>query len=154
MRRGLSALVLSAAFISASGATSKDAAPVARQPEYLPDIRFHLTARPWAPINAPKSKLLDQVDAIIHQLAPLQYWNASDANDAKNGAIIDPYGGVEVQYATPYFSFAVATALTQGRAADLIAQGIRALDHATADINGLDGTPLANDNTASSSSRQ
>ena len=38
----------------------------------------------------------------------------------RNGAIIDPYNKVEVQYATPLFAFNVATLLAQGRAADAL----------------------------------
>src|SRR5205807_625088 len=56
------------------------------QPTYLPDVRFHLTARPWEPVNAPKSDLLDHLDAAMHALAPLQYWNEHDPADKKNGA--------------------------------------------------------------------
>lgn len=102
-------------------------------PTYAPDIRFHLTARPWSPIDGSKTELLDKVDAIVHALAPLQ--NSS-------GAIIDPYNNAEVQYSTPYFTFAVATALSQGRASDLITNAVAAMDRCTTDIS--DGK--ANDN--------
>jgi hypothetical protein len=95
-------------------------------PTDAPDIQFHLTARPWSPIDASKTELLDKVDAIVHALAPLQ--NSS-------GSIIDPYNNAEVQYATPYFTFAVATALSQGRASDLITKAVAAMDRCTTDIS-------------------
>jgi hypothetical protein len=99
-----------------------------------PEVRFHLTARPWAPVNQPKAELLDRVDRIIHALATLQYYNAKDAKDIGNGSIIDPYNAAEWQYSTAYFAFATATALSQGRAADLIDQGARAMDRATLEV--------------------
>jgi hypothetical protein len=105
------------------------------RPSYLPDIRFHLTARPWEPVNAPRSDLIDHLDAAVHALAPLQYWNARNPADVRNGAIIDPYNHAEVQYATPLFAFNVATLLSQGRAADLVTPGTRALDRATLNIS-------------------
>jgi hypothetical protein len=105
------------------------------QPDYLPEVRFHLTARPWQPINQPKTELLDRVDNIIHALASLQHYNASNAGDANNGAIIDPYNKAEWQYSTPYFTFAAATALSQGRASDLITQAVRAMDRATLEVS-------------------
>ena len=106
------------------------------QPSYLPDVRWHLTARPWQPVNASERELLDQLDAAVHALAPLQYWNAGDPKDVRNGAILDPYNkGAEVQYATPLFSFNVAVLLAHGRGADLVTQGVRALDRATLNIS-------------------
>jgi hypothetical protein len=77
-------------------------------------------------VNAPKSDLLDHLDAAVHALAPLQYWNERNPADVRNGAIIDPYNKAEVQYATPLFAFNVATLLSQGRAADLVKPGVRA----------------------------
>jgi hypothetical protein len=59
------------------------------QPAYLPDFRFHLTARPWQPVNVPTSQLADHLDVAVHALAPLQYWNDEDPGDLLNGAIID-----------------------------------------------------------------
>ncbi len=105
------------------------------QPDYLPETRFHLTARPWTPIASPKSVQLDQIDKAIHALAKLQYWNAKDPKDVKNGAIIDPYAHKEVQYATPHFAYVVASLLEEGRASDLVEQGARALDRTTLDIS-------------------
>jgi len=121
------------------------------QPASLPDLQWHLTARPWQPTRFNRTNLLDQVERIVNALAPLQYWNTADpgdvqdGGDVQNGAIIDPYRLREHQYATPYFSFAVATAVANGRATNLCEIGARALDHATADISGLDGSAQAND---------
>jgi hypothetical protein len=111
------------------------------QPHELPEIRFHPTARPWEPVDAPKDVLLDHLDAAVHALAPLPHWNDRDPGDALNGAIIDPYTRDEVQYATPLFAFNVATLLAHGRAADLVTPGLRALDRAARDIS----TGQAND---------
>lgn len=107
---------------------------------------FHLTARPWTPVDLPREALLDRVEDIITQLATVQYYNDANPNDVQNGAIIDPYNNAEVQYATPYFAFAVASAVSEGRSPQLLTAGIRAMDHAIADISGLDGSAQANDN--------
>ncbi|MBN1515788.1 hypothetical protein JXA32_04390 [Candidatus Sumerlaeota bacterium] len=107
----------------------------ASQPEYLPEIRFHLTSRPWTPVNEPKSAQFDRIERAIHALAECQHWNEANPSDAKNGAIIDPFDNVEIQYATPHFSFIVAVLLTEGRSIDLAEQGARALDRATLDIS-------------------
>lgn len=121
------------------------------QPPALPQLNWHLTARPWQPLNSSRTNLLDKVEDIVNALAPLQYWNNSQpgdvqsGGDVQNGSIIDPYRLREHQYATPYYSFAVATAVANGRSTNLLERGTRALDHATADIAGLDGGAQAND---------
>ncbi len=122
------------------------------QPSGLPELKWHLSARPWTPLDTPRTDPLDKVESIITALAPLQYWNNStpgdvqDGGDVQNGSLIDPFNLREHQYATPYFAFAVATAVSEGRAVSLLESGARALDHATADIAGLDGSAKANDN--------
>ena len=122
------------------------------QPDTLPELKWHISARPWTPLDTPRTDPLDKVEAIITALAPLQYWNTSDpgdvqdGGDVQNGSIIDPFNLREHQYATPYYAFAVATAVSEGRAVSLLESGARALDHATADISGLDGSAKANDN--------
>ena len=121
-------------------------------PASLPELPWHLTARPWTPLDTPRTDPLDKVEDIVTALAPLQYWNQADpgdvqdGGDVQNGAIIDPFNLREHQYATPYFSFAVAAAVSEGRAVALLEAGARALDHSTADIAGLDGSAKANDN--------
>ena len=121
-------------------------------PDTLPALRWHLAAHPWIPLDTPRTDPLDKVGDIIAALAPLQYWNAADpgdvqdGGDAQNGSLIDPFNLREHQYATPYFAFAVATAVSAGRQAALLEAGARALDHSTADIAGLDGDTKANDN--------
>lgn len=104
------------------------------QPAYLPEIRFHLTARPWQPVNAPRSELLERMQKALRALAAFQYWNTTNQADEKNGAIIDPYDHTEIQYGTPTFAFNVATLLTEGRAEDLVTAGARALDRASLNI--------------------
>ncbi|MCA9240248.1 MAG: hypothetical protein KDA37_08615, partial [Planctomycetales bacterium] len=104
-------------------------------PEYLPDLRFHLTARPWRPANAPRSEVVDQMDRAIHAMSPLQFWDEDDPGNVKNGAIIDPFDHKEVQYGTPLFAFNVATLLREGRCADLVEPAARAMDRATLDIS-------------------
>ncbi len=122
------------------------------QPSGLPELKWHLSARPWTPLDTPRTDPLDKIEPIITALAPLQYWNnatpgdVQDGGDVQNGSIIDPFNLREHQYATPYFAFAVATAASEGRAVSLLESGARALDHATADIAGLDGSAKANDN--------
>ena len=97
-------------------------------PSDLPEFRWHLTARPWQPVNAAESELLDRMEKAMHALAPYQHWDASKPTDKMNGALIDPFDKKEIQYATPLFAFNVATLLTKGRGADLATSGVRALD--------------------------
>lgn len=104
-------------------------------PADLPEFRWHLTAHPWQPVNAPRSELVDQMDKAIHAMAPMQHWNATNASDKLNGAIIDPFDHKPVQYGTPLFAFNVATLLREGRCADLVEPAARAMDHATIDIS-------------------
>lgn len=112
--------------------------PAQSQPSALPDVPWHLTARPWQPVNQPRGELLDKVENIVNALAPYQYWNAANPGDVRNGEITDPYRGSEWQYATPYFAFASAMVVSEGRSPQLLTAAIRAMDHATADIAGLD----------------
>jgi hypothetical protein len=91
----------------------------------LPNVNYHLTARPWKALNILRSSYLDKVEAIVRACAKFQ--NSS-------GAIIDPYANREIQYATPYFANAVGTLLSAGRALDLVNVGIAAMNSATADI--------------------
>jgi hypothetical protein len=126
------------------GAASLAAQPVQNLdslPPDLPDFHWHLTARPWQPVNMSKSELLGEMDKAMHAMAPMQRWNTNDPNDHANGALIDPYDKKEIQYATPMFAFNVATLLSQGYAPDLVTNGARALDRATWNIS----TGYAND---------
>lgn len=110
---------------------------LAQKPEKLQvaQTRWHLTARPWQPSGFSESKLLDQMEQALTQVATMQYWNASDLKDPKNGAIIDPIDGKELQYGTPLFAFNVAVLLTKDRAQPLAEAAARALDRSTLDIS-------------------
>ncbi len=110
-------------------------------PADLPNFHWHLTARPWKPVNMPEGELLDSMEKALRAMAPMQYRNAADRGDKKNGSIIDPIDKKEIQYGTPLFAFNVATLLTKGRAAELVSPGVRALDRATLNI----ATGKAND---------
>src|SRR6187402_1813514 len=87
----------------------------------IPD-GFHLTARPWKPIDIPPARYLEVIEGEARFTSRLQ--NAQ-------GAIIDPFLKVEHQYATPYFAYAVGTLIHEGRAKDLLPYGARAMEHAT-----------------------
>jgi hypothetical protein len=102
-------------------------AQVAGAPATLPDVKYHLTARPWKPLNIPRSAYLDRVEGVVRECVKLQ--NSS-------GAIIDPYAHREIQYATPYFAHAVGTLVSAGRARDLLSAGVAAMNRATADVAG------------------
>ena len=91
-------------------------------PEQWPQQPFHLTARPWQQLAIPSSTYLDAIEGVCRFTARIQ-----DAS----GAVIDPFLRTEHQYATPYFAFAVGALIHAGRAADLLENGIRAMDHAT-----------------------
>jgi len=88
---------------------------------------FHLTARPWHPLNIEREKYLDVIEGICR--FSVQHQDAS-------GAIIDPFLKREHQYATPYFAYAVGTLTAAGRAPDLLPSGVRAMDHSTANFAG------------------
>jgi len=88
-----------------------------------PELSYHLTARPWKPLETPQAAYLDAVEDLCRFAAKHQ--NA-------DGAFVDPLLQREHQYATPYFAFAVGLLVQEGRAMDLLAKGVRAMDHATA----------------------
>jgi len=91
-------------------------------PDTGPEVRFHLTARPWKPLALSRDKYLDAIEGICRFTV---------LNQDARGAVIDPFLHREHQYSTPYFAFAVGALVHAGRAADLLANGIRAMDHAT-----------------------
>lgn len=91
-------------------------------PGSLPDVRFHLTAKPWQPLAISPEKYLDAVEGICR---------VAKQHQNEEGAIIDPYLKREHQYSTPYYAFAVGTLIHAGRADDLLPSGILAMEHAT-----------------------
>ena len=91
----------------------------------LPNIKYHLTAKPWQPLNISRETYLDNVEAIAREISKFQN---------TKGEIIDPYSKSEIQYSTPYFAFSVGTLLSAGRAKDLLPKGIAAMNCATADV--------------------
>lgn len=84
---------------------------------------YHLTARPWKPLAIPRDRYLDAIEGACR--FTIRHQNA-------DGAVIDPFLHREHQYATPYFAHAVGTLVSAGRARDLLPNGIRAMEHATA----------------------
>lgn len=89
-------------------------------PAEVVETRYHLPARQWAPLEIPASRYLDVIEGICR-------FTVRHQDDS--GAIIDPFLHREHQYATPYFAYAVATLVDQGRASDLLPAGIRAMEH-------------------------
>ncbi|MDR6942603.1 T9SS type A sorting domain-containing protein [Mucilaginibacter pocheonensis] len=94
-------------------------------PVTLPDIQYHLTARPWHALNISRDVYLSRVEGVVREIVKYQ---------SSTGAIVDPYGRREIQYSTPYFAYAVGALLSAGRAKDLLNAGILAINHATADV--------------------
>src|SRR4051812_23438110 len=92
------------------------------QPHTLPQLQFHLTARPWRPLNISRDAYLESIEAICRFTAQ---------HLGPDGEVIDPLLKREHQYSTPYFAFAVGTLVHAGRAKDLLPLGVRAMDHAT-----------------------
>ena len=92
------------------------------QPAGLPRLSYHLTARPFEPLNIERDAYLDCIEGLCRYLARLQ---------DDRGAIIDPYLGREHQYATPYFAYPVGVLLAADRAPELRDAGVRAMEHAT-----------------------
>jgi len=62
-------------------------------PESLPQLRFHLTARPWRPLDIPRRDYLDAIEGVCRYTARQQ---------DEHGAVIDPFLFREHQYSTPY----------------------------------------------------
>lgn len=96
-------------------------------PKHLPDIKYHLTARPWRPLAISPIAYLDKIEGICRFTVRHQ---------DTSGAVIDPFLKREHQYATPYFAYAVGSLIKAGRARDLLDHGIRAMDHSTASFAG------------------
>jgi hypothetical protein len=102
-------------------------------PASLPQLPFHLTARPWKPLDVSSSEYLDAIEGVCRFTARQQ---------DTQGAVIDPFLSQEHQYSTPYFAFAVGALVHAGRASDLLENGVRAMDHATECFaKGDDGIP-------------
>ena len=100
-------------------------------PDYLlsesrPAIKYHLTARPWQPSNVSKEAYLDKAEGMVRFVVRYQ---------DERGAIIDPDYGREKEFATPYFACALAILIDNGRAMDLLPNGVKAMDHVTEDFS-------------------
>jgi len=92
-----------------------------QEQEYLGsinDLLFHLTARPWRPLEIQRERYLDVLEGLFR-------FSIRHQND--QGAIIDPFLHREHQYATPYFAYAVGTLIAEGKATDLSSHGILAM---------------------------
>jgi hypothetical protein len=85
-------------------------------------LPYHLTARPWKPLEIPRGRYLEVVEGVCR-------YSIRHQND--QGAIIDPFLKREHQYATPYFAHAVGAVIHEGRALDLLPYGVKAMEHAT-----------------------
>jgi len=96
-------------------------------PSTLPEVRYHLTARPWKPLAIPREAYLNVIEGICR---------FSIRHQNEQGAIIDPFLKREHQYSTPYFALAAGVLLDAGRASDLKPAAIRAMEHATRSFSG------------------
>ena len=86
---------------------------------------FHLTARPWTPINFPRDRYLRNASSVAH--AMVKYQDAT-------GAIIDPLKMREWQYGTPFFIYAGAALIDTGYATDLMNATVLAMNHTSGQI--------------------
>src|ERR1700683_4695109 len=75
-------------------------------PESLPKLPFHLTARPWKPLNLSREDYMDAIEGECRFTVRHQ---------DERGAVIDPFLRREHQYSTPYFAFAVGALVDAGR---------------------------------------
>jgi len=99
----------------------------ADEPATLPNLPYHLTARPWRPKDIPRDSYLDAVEGLCRFAARQQ---------DERGAIVDPYLRREHQYSTPYFAAAVGVLLQSGRGDQLREAGVQAMEHSTACLAG------------------
>src|SRR5258708_7220835 len=111
--------------VAESTATSRAALTTPFSPPSLPNIQYHLTARPWVALNTPK-------DSYLHRTEPVVRYEATLQNG--NGAIVDPVVNQEWQYATPYFANARGVLMSAGRAQDVLQKGINALNNSTSQM--------------------
>jgi hypothetical protein len=100
------------------------------RPASLPEIPWHLTARPWQAREVPKDRYLDVIEGICR---------FTTKHQDERGAVIDAFLGREHQYSTPYFAHAVGVLLKAGRGKDLLDAGARAMDHSTRCFEGGSG---------------
>lgn len=125
------------------GGAAKEAPPESLQmgpflPAGLPSLCFHLTARPWRPLDTPREAYLDRIEGIARYEASLL--------DAAGG-VIDPVIQQEWQYGTPCFAAAVGILVSSGRALELLPAGRRAMDHVTLQMSRGNGAiPQAHGN--------
>jgi hypothetical protein len=124
-----SASALAAGLLAAFASAAAQTTPISAE------SRFHLTARPWQPLNDTRADLLDQLEPTVRAIATLQVYDSANPDAVGNGAIRDPYNNAEVQYSTPYFAFAAATLLAHDRAPEFVTVAARAMDRATRDIS-------------------
>src|SRR5437667_12689214 len=68
---------------------------------------YHLTARPWKPLDISREKYLDAIEGVCR--FSIRHQDAA-------GAILDPILKREFQYATPYFAYAVGALVSAKRA--------------------------------------
>ena len=98
----------------------------------VPVPKYHLAPNAWPMKEVSREQLLDMVESICTYMVEHQ---------DERGAFIDPVLGREHQYSTPYLAYAIATLVHAGRD-DLLEQGVRAMDHATACVaSGRDAIP-------------
>lgn len=104
---------------SASSSTPEGLASL---PSDFPQVKYHLTARRWHPLNTPRNAYLERVEEVVRCMGNLQNGD---------GAIVDPVIGSEWQYGTPYFANALGVLMSAGRARDLLPKGVLALNHSS-----------------------
>lgn len=95
-------------------------------PNSLPEIKYHLTAVPWKPLNTSKEAYLDAVEGIVRVAQKFQN---------EEGAIIDPYLKREHQYSTPYYAIAVGALIHARRANDMLPSGVKAMEKSLLDFS-------------------
>jgi hypothetical protein len=117
---GMSVLLVGAILVRALLAQTEPDRTDSLPPD-LPQCRYHLTARPWAPLEIPPGRYLDRIEG------ECRFWAR---HQDPSGAIIDPFIHREWQYSTPYYAYAVGILAKAGRAKDLLPSGVLAMEHA------------------------
>lgn len=88
-----------------------------------PPPGFHLTARPWTPLGAPREAYLDRIETLCRAIEP--YLD-------EHGVFWDPATGFEAQYSVPYTAFAMGLLVREGRTEPWLRWGTLCMDRATA----------------------
>src|SRR5690349_23093002 len=123
--------ILSVLIVPSSALATQDTLPAYLEQEQVPATKYHLTARPWVPMES--ENYLDIVEEIAR-------WWTQQEDPQIPGRILDPFGPNPFgwpptsgypQITTGTFPFSVAILYKAGQARELLDLAIRVMDYET-----------------------